>query len=643
MADPQGASQPPLALDVSVQASRFHEVAGAALHLRGLCIAVGSASGEQRELLSDADVSLSPGTRVALVGRNGSGKSILLKVLASGAALDPDCQLLLRAQLVTQSFAPAPTPTWTVADEVAVPPLGFDLSDALSDASRAARRAELRSGRRGKAAREVAVAAAGAEASTSSAEAAAEEAAPDITETLAAFRAVGIPLSMLSQPWATLSGGWKMRVVLAKAVLYHPSLLLLDEPTVRAPLRSGTIVASQLLTWPLVAHQNHLDIGGINHLIALLRSDTFAETTILFVTHDLFFINQLAQQTLQLQDGKLTLATGNWDTLQRERRDRKAFAERHAAEQEKGRARLLASIDETMRSAGRDDKLRKQLASRRAKALERDVGLQRNSRGHRWRRNADENAGYHDTLLNAVEQVHDERPVRFRFEEPDLGRRGAGGSLLSVDGLSFAYRDSAFSLHLADLWLTAGERLVLLGPNGHGKSTLLKLLAGELPSGDAVKAAPTALGYYEQHAVTRLGGVNQSALELVMDARRRLGGVDTSDQEARADLGRFGLGPYAETPAALLSGGQRVALEMVTIALSAPALLLLDEPSAHLDLQAREALALAIAGFAGAVMFVSHDVGFIELCDPTRALVCVHGRFREADADNWKRAALELH
>ena len=86
-----------------------------------------------------------------------------------------------------------------------------------------------------------------------------------------------------------------------------------------------------------------------------------------------------------------------------------------------------------------------------------------------------------------------------------------------------------------------------------------------------------------------------------------------------------------------------MALEMVTIALSAPALLLLDEPSAHLDLQAREALALAIAGFAGAVMFVSHDVGFIELCDPTRALVCVHGRFREADADNWKRAALELH
>ena len=177
-----------------------------------------------------------------------------------------------------------------------------------------------------------------------------------------------------------------------------------------------------------------------------------------------------------------------------------------------------------------------------------------------------------------MEQVHDERPVRFRFEEPDLGRRGAGGSLLSVDGLSFAYRDSAFSLHLADLCLTAGERLVLLGPNGHGKSTLLKLLAGELPSGDAVKAAPTALGYFEQHAVTRLGGVNQSALELVMDARRRLGGVDTSDQEARADLGRLGLGPYAETPAALLSGGQRVALEMVTIALSAPALLLLDEP-----------------------------------------------------------------
>jgi len=626
MAFAEHGTQPPLVLDVSVQFSRFHVVAGAALHLRGICIAVGGDSLQRRELLCDADLSLSPGSRVALVGRNGSGKTILMKVLASGALLDPDAQLLLRAQLVTQSFAPPPSPTWTVADEVAVPPFGCDLSAALDDTSRMARCAELRSGRRGKAAREAAVAVASVEAAGKSnassdeeeAAAEAEEGVVDIAETLAAFRAVGIPMSMLGQPWASLSGGWRMRVVLTKAVLYKPSFLLLDEPT------------------------NHLDIGGINHLIALLRSDSFADTTILFVTHDLFFINSLAEYCLQLQDGKLTLAAGNWETLQRERGERKAFSERHAAEQEKGRSRLLASIEESMRSAGRDDKLRKQLASRREKALQRDVGLQRNSRGHRWRRNADENAGHHATLLNAVEQVREERPVHFRFDAPhNSGRRGGGANLLSVDGLSFSYPDSKFSLQLPDLCLIAGERLVLLGANGHGKSTLLKLLAGEL-AGSAVHVAAPSLGYFEQHAVTRLGGERRSALELVLDARRRLGAVDSGDQEARANLGRFGLGPSADTPAALLSGGQRVALEMVVIALSAPALLLLDEPSAHLDLQAREALAVAMAGFAGAIIFVSHDVGFIELCAPTRALVCVDGRFRAVEAAQWKRAALEL-
>ena len=406
----EAAGEPPLVLDASVQSSRFHSVAGAALQLHGLCLSVGSGA-SRRELLTDADLSLSPGSRVALVGRNGSGKSLLLRVLASGALFDPDAQLRLRTQLVTQSFAPPPREGWTVADEVGVPPFGCDLRATLAEGARAARRGNLRSGRRGRAARVAAVAAAAAESGGDECgesdeafpEAASSYEAPNTADTLAALRALHIPISMLTRPWASLSGGWRsafrrasrerglnslhpfsysrlthalaVRVVLAKAVLYQPSLLLLDEPT------------------------NHLDIGGINQLVSLLLSHRFAETTVVFVTHDLHFINALAQACLQLQDGKLTLAAGNWDALQRARAERKAFSERHAAEQEKSRERLLSSIESSLRSAaGRDDKAAKQLASRRDKALQRDVGLMADSKGHRWRRNAAENAGHHATL-----------------------------------------------------------------------------------------------------------------------------------------------------------------------------------------------------------------------------------------------------
>ena len=633
----------PLLLDVSVQSSRFHSVAGAALHLSGICIAVGGGASERRDILRDASLSVRPGSRIALIGRNGSGKSVFLKVLASGALLDPDAQLLLRAQLVSQSFAPPSSRSWTVADEVAVPPFGCNLSAALAETSRTARRSDLRSGRRGRAARVAAVAAAAC-AGAGSEPAAAEDPAveaPSTAETLAAFKAVGVPMSMLEQPWESLSGGWRMRVVLAKAVLYSPSLLLLDEvpaPSLFRPLAPRCCSEAR----PAQSQPtNHLDIRGINQIIALLSSDSFAETTIIFVSHDLHFVNSLASACLQLQEGKLTLTSGNWDTLQRERAERKTFTDRYAAEQQRGRARLLSSIEESLRSTA-DDKARKQLASRRDKALEREDGLMRNSKGHRFKRNAAENAGHHATLLNAVQLVPEERPVRFRFEPPDLGRRG-GSSLLSVDSLAFSYPTcEGFDVRLPDLTLSAGERIVLLGPNGHGKSTLLKLLAGQLPSKGAVRMASPSVGYFEQHAVSRLGGERHSALEHVAEARRRLGGDDAGGREAQALLGRFGLGPHADTPVAQLSGGQRVALELVVIAMSEPSLLLLDEPSAHLDIPARRALADALAGFAGAVMFVSHDIGFIELVRPTCALVCIGGRFRTVEAEDWKQAALDL-
>jgi ATP-binding cassette subfamily F protein 3 len=711
---------PPLVLDVTVQTSRFHEAVGVTVNLHGITISVGGERGHlhdsdndesdgsdgnnddgvltaKRELLTDADLSLAQGTRYALIGRNGSGKSIFLKVLASGALFDPDTQLQLRVQLVTQSFAPPPRPDWTVQDEVNRPPFGYDLRDALDANKRALRRSDLRSGTRGKEAREIALAleakekekarkgkggkgaqrrkskggsssssdaseadddTGNASAATSAVGAGAGSSAgvvaavdglwpgvdyddpPSMSAVMSAFKALNIPADMLSRPYSTLSGGWRMRITLAKALIYEPNILLLDEPT------------------------NHLDIAGINHLISLLKSPHFfPESIIIFVSHDLHFVNDVAQSCIEIRENRFVVSKGNWDTLQRERADRKKFTDRYAAEQEKAQERLLSSIEASMRTAGKDDKLRKQLAGRREKALERGVGMMRNSKGHRFRKHDAENAGWHLKLLNDVELVKEEKPVKFRFEPPSYGRSGAGAgaggaattgaSLLAVDGLSFQFparkgntaAGGGFSLELRDLNLSVGERLVLLGPNGHGKSTLLRLLVGELvPSHGSVRILAPTYGYFEQHAVSRLGGEKRTALAYVMETRKKSGHALPDEEDAvRKSLGSFGLGPHVDTPVALLSGGQRVALEFVVIALRRPALLLLDEPSAHLDLQAREGLGDAIAAFTeGAVLFISHDVGFIERAKPTRALVCEGGRFRPVEEEDWKAVALAL-
>jgi len=324
-----------------------------------------------------------------------------------------------------------------------------------------------------------------------------------------------------------------------------------------------------------------------------------------------------------------------------------------------------------MRKAGKDDKLRKQLAGRREKALERGSGLMRNSKGHRYKRNGIDNAGKFNTLLREIGVVEEERPVRFFFESAvtRTAATGAGG-LVAVDGLEFAYPAAAsaaaaaaaeaatsselgsaaggssggFRLRLRNLNIVAGERVVLLGPNGHGKSTLVKLLTGELVASAGSAYLTPSCGYFAQSTVARLGLEQRTALELALAAVAAvadLGGAGGGREEAaRKALGAFGLGPFGATPVALLSGGQCVALQFALISVRQPALLLLDEPSAHLDLEAREGLAAALAAFDGAVLVISHDIGFVELLRPTRGILCRAGAFTEVE--DWRAAALAL-
>ena len=189
----------------------------------------------------------------------------------------------------------------------------------------------------------------------------------------------------------------------------------------------------------------------------------------------------------------------------------------------------------------------------------------------------------------------------------------------------------------------AGERVVLLGPNGHGKSTLFKLLTGELVAAKGSAHLTPSCGYFAQSTVAQLGFEQRTALELAAAAVAAVAsGAESRDREeaARKALGAFGLGPHGATPAALLSGGQCVALQFALMSVRQPALLLLDEPSAHLDLEAREGLAAALAAFDGAVFIISHDLGFIELLRPTRGIMCRAGDF--AEVADWRAAALAL-
>ena len=629
---------PPLAIEASVQTSRFDEADHTIVDLHKITIAVGGGEEEDaapsRELLSDAELRLTAGTRYALLGRNGSGKSIFLRCLASGCLFDPDAQLRLRIQLVSQNFETPPSPDWTVLNEVNVAPFGYDLSEALDATKRAQRRAELRSGTRGKEARTEALkleaaAAASADSRDDHLDAAAAEVEtpPSASEISEAFAVLGIPTRFLSQPFASLSGGWRMRITLAKTLLYHPLFLLLDEPT------------------------NHLDIEGINRLVALLSSEHLADVTVIFVSHDLHFVNAVAQSVIHLTNGgELKVTKGNYATFVKERGDRKKFTDRYADEQKKDLDRLLSSIDESLKKAGRDDKLRKQLVSRRDKAIERS-GMMRNSHGHRYKRNGVENAGYFNTLLRDVEVVAEERPVHFHFASAIS--RTSSGPLVTVDNLKYGYPRGGFKIALADLSIVRGERVILLGPNGHGKTTLVRCLNRELTGATGTVTVTPSIGYFDQHAVPILGKETRPTLEYALAvaaaaSASRSGDISSSSSSSsgsaadvvRKALGAFGLGPHGATPVALLSGGQRVALEFALISLRNPALLVLDEPSAHLDLEAREGLARALAEFDGGVLFISHDVGFIDLCKPTRALLCRDGKF--SPVRDWRATALAL-
>ena len=377
------------------------------------------------------------------------------------------------------------------------------------------------------------------------------------------------------RPLDDLSGGWRMRAALAGALFAEPDLLLLDEPTNHLDLEASLWLTQYLARWP---------------------------RTLLVASHDRALINRIATETIHLDDRRLVAYRGGFDAFERARRERLQREAAVRAGLDARRRHLQAFVD---RFRAKATKARQ--AQSRLKALAR---------------------------LAAAPPPPTEAHIAFAFPEP----APLAPPLISLDRVSAGYQAGRPVLRGLDLRLDMDDRIALLGANGNGKTTLLRVLAGRLAplSGERRADARLVVGLYAQDQAETLDG-GRTAYQHVAE---RMAAADETAR--RAHLGRFGLGgALADQPAGALSGGERVRLVMALICCAAPQLLLLDEPTNHLDADARAALVEALNAFSGAVVLITHDRHLIELCADRLWLVAA-GTCRpfDGDLDDYQQALL---
>jgi ATP-binding cassette subfamily F protein 3 len=379
---------------------------------------------------------------------------------------------------------------------------------------------------------------------------------------------------------SSFSGGWRVRLALARALMCRSELLLLDEPT------------------------NHLDLDAILWLEAWLRG---YPGTLLLITHDREFLDRIADRIVHIEHQQVHAYRGNYSAFEQQRASELAQQAAMYARQQR-EIRHMESFIERFRAKA--SKARQ--AQSRLKALER---------------------------LRRIAPAQVDSGMEFSFTAPDKLPR----PLLALERQSAGY-DGRALLSGVSLTLSPGDRLALLGRNGAGKSTLVKLLAGALPAmaGERTAARELRIGYFAQHQLEQLDG-QASAFEHLrrcdMAANGRAG-----EQVLRDFLAGFGfVGERVFEPVAPYSGGEKARLVLALLAYQRPNLLLLDEPTNHLDLQMRQALAVALQDYPGAVVLVSHDRQLLRLV-ADRFLLVHAGRALPFDGDledyaAWSAAA----
>ncbi|OLF38814.1 ABC transporter ATP-binding protein [Psychrobacter sp. C 20.9] len=376
---------------------------------------------------------------------------------------------------------------------------------------------------------------------------------------------LGFNTSQHELPVSGFSGGWRMRLNLAKTLMSRADLMLLDEPT------------------------NHLDLDAILWLETWINAYT---GLVIVISHDQAFLDATVGHILHVEQQKITLYTGNYQQFIRTRHERMAQQQQAFEKQEATKAHL----DDFIRRFRAKASKAKQAQSR-IKQLER---------------------------MSELSPMMADNPFSFRFYEP----ANMSSPLIELTHADIGYSETPL-LRDANVQVTPDTRIGLLGMNGAGKSTLIKALVGELKilSGTYRVSDTLKLGYFNQHQMDIL-----DAKATPIEMLRRLAGK-TSDAVLRSFLGSFDFrGDRIDTPSELFSGGERARLTLALIVWQRPNVLVLDEPTNHLDLQMRQALTIALQGFQGAVVLVSHDRELIaNVCDE---LYLVHdGRIDEFDGD----------
>jgi ATP-binding cassette subfamily F protein 3 len=489
---------------------------------------------EGKPLISDVNISIHRGDRVGIVGPNGAGKSTILGMMEGAISADAGeisvekriRMGVLHQELVKGDDGPILEEVMNVSDELRVirerlKELEEEMTTLTNADDETVERALEEHGR--------------LQYDFERYDGYSLE-----SRALKVLKGLGFQEKDARRKWSEFSGGWRMRVALAKILLAEPDALLLDEPT------------------------NHLDLDSLLWVEDFLAGYKGA---LVIVSHDRVFLNKLARKIVEIDRGKATVYSGNYDEYEKNKAMQEDVLRAAYKNQEEKKKRIQKFIDQNRvkaRTASR--------AQSRIKMLEK---------------------------LDRIEPPKSAKTISFNFRKaPPSGRR-----TVEISNVSKSYGDITVYENLS-LFVERGDRIGLVGPNGAGKSTLMKMMAGVVPhdSGDIKYGHMVKPGYFAQHQAENLSN-ERSVLDEAASAAD-----DLTEQEVRNLLGAFMFsGDDVFKKVKVLSGGEKSRLALAKILLSPPNLLLMDEPTNHLDIPSCQMLEQALNSYDGTLILITHD------------------------------------